>query len=277
MKKSVVKGFLLGSLTLAAVIALAGCGANKSSDSGELSEKEITIGVTAGIHEQIMEEVAKQAEEDGLTIKIQTFDDYNTPNTALNDGDLAANSYQTIQFLEQQVEDKKLDIQSAFDTIALPLGIYSNKIQSLDDVKEGDKIGVPNDPTNEYRALVLLEEAGLIKLKSGLKAQATKNDITENSKNLDIVELEAAQIANQLDDLTAAAINSNFAMNADLTIDDDAIYHEAKKDNPYYNVLAVQKGHKNDAVIKTLKKYYYSDETKEYIEDTFKGSVVPAF
>lgn len=271
------KATIFGGIALAAAVLLSGCGASKSSSDEALSTKEISVGVTAGPHEQIMENVAKLAKEDGLTIKLTTFDDYNTPNTALNDGDLNSNSYQTIQFLDQQVEDRGYDIVPAFKTIYALMGIYSNNVDSVEDIPDGAKIGVPNDPSNEYRALKLLETAGLIKLKSGLNESATKNDIAENPKNLDIQELEASQIVNQLDDLSAAVVNGNFAVNAGLSVEDDAIFGEPTEGNEYYNVFAVQKGHKDDEVVKTIKKYYQSAENVKYIEDTFKGAIVPAF
>lgn len=269
-------GLKVGFITLAAGLLLAGCGAGGSNNEA-LSEDKVTVGVTSGPHQEIMEEVAKQAKKDGLKITVKNFDDYNTPNTALNDGDLDANSYQTQQFLDQQVKDKGYKIETVFSTVAFPLGIYSEKIKNLDEVKEGDKIGVPNDPTNEYRALKLLEEKGIIKLKNGVETKATKNDVAENPKNVDIVELEASQIPSQLGELACAAINTNFAMGEGLTIKDDAIAHEPLENNPYGNVFVVRTANKNDAVVKELKKYYQSDETAKFIEERFKGSVVPAF
>ncbi|MBF2482674.1 metal ABC transporter substrate-binding protein, partial [Listeria seeligeri] len=173
---------------------------------------------TAGPHQQIAEEVQKLAKKDGLEIKIKTFDDYNTPNTALNDGDLDANNYQTIPFLEQQKKDKGYKLDVAFKTVAFPMGIYSNDIKDLKNLKKGDKIAVPNDPSNEYRGLKLFEDAGIIKLKDGVEEKATKKDIAENPLDLEIVELEASQIPAQLDEVAAAAINTNFAMGAGLSI-----------------------------------------------------------
>ncbi|MGG5318614.1 MetQ/NlpA family ABC transporter substrate-binding protein [Enterococcus sp. AZ072] len=266
---------LVGTFATAALL-LTGCGGG-NAQSEALNEKEVTVGVTSGPHQEILEEVAKQAEEDGLTINIKAFDDYNTPNTALNDGDLDANSYQTIPFLDQQVKDKSYEIEQVFETVAFPLGVYSEQIKKLDELKSGDKVGVPNDPTNEYRALKLLQDAGVITLKDGVKVQATKNDVGENPRNIDIVELEASQIPSQLGELTAAVINTNFAFSAGLTINDDSIYHEPLVDNPYPNVFVVRSSNKDDAVVKEIEKYYHSDETKQFIEEKYKGSVVPAF
>ncbi|MEG1504574.1 MAG: MetQ/NlpA family ABC transporter substrate-binding protein [Enterococcus sp.] len=273
--KRLGKGILLSVVALGVGGLLAGCGSK--SEAKHLDEKSVTIGVTSGPHQQIMEEVAKQAKKDGIEIKIKAFDDYNTPNTALNDGDLDGNSYQTLSFLEQQVDDKEYKLESAFKTVAFPLGVYSKSIDNLSKLQNGDKIGVPNDPTNEYRALKLLEKAGVLKLKAGVEVKATKNDVDENPKKIEIVELEASQIPSQLSELSAAVINTNFAFGAGLTINDDAIYHEPLENNPNFNVFAVRTENKDDKIIKEIKKYYQSDETKKFIEDTFKGSVVPAF
>ncbi|GCF92993.1 lipoprotein [Enterococcus florum] len=276
MKKGIKQTILAGTVLIAGGLLLAACGGSNKKEAA-LDEDKVTIGVTSGPHQQILEEVAKQANEDGLTIEVKTFDDYNTPNTALNDGDLDGNSYQTLSFLEQQAKDKNYEIEQAFKTVVFPLGVYSEKLKSLDELKEGDKVGVPNDPTNEYRALKLLEEAGVLKLKDGVEVQATKNDVAENPKKIEIVELEASQIPQQLGELAAAAINTNFAFGAGLTINDDAVYHEPQENNPYFNVFAVRVANKNDKVIEKLREYYQSEETKQFIDETFKGSVVPAF
>lgn len=269
------RGIVLSVALFAVSGLLAGCGSK--GEAKPLDQKKVTIGVTSGPHQEIMEEVAKQAKKDGIELTVKSFDDYNTPNTALNDGDLDGNSYQTLSFLEQQVKDKDYQISSAFKTVAFPLGVYSKKISNLSKLQSGDKVGVPNDPTNEFRALKLLEKAGVLKLKAGVEVKATKNDIAENPKNIEIVELEASQIPSQLEELSAAAINTNFAFGAGLTINDDAIYHEPLENNPNYNVFAVRTKNKDDKVIKEIEKYYHSAETKKFIEETFKGSVVPAF
>lgn len=272
--KRVFKSILL-VIAGAALLALTACGG--SSDKNALSTKKITIGVTGGPHQQLIEQVKKLAKKDGIDITIKTFDDYNTPNTALNDGDIDTNSYQTIPFLNQQKKDKGYKLSIAFKTVAFPMGIYSKDIKNVKALKKGDKIAVPNDPANEYRALKLFEKAGVIKLKKGVSQKATKNDVAENPLKLKIVELEASQLPSQLSEVTAAAINTNYAMGANLTINDDAIYHEPIKNNPYPNVFVVRTENKDDKIVKKLKKYYQSKEIKAYIKKEFKGSVVPAF
>ena len=253
MKKNVIKSILgFSAVLLFAGTVLSGCG---KKDSKELSKKEITVGVTAGPHQQIMEEVAKQAKKDGLKIKIKSFTDYNTPNSALSSGDLDANSYQTIPFLKDQIKNKGYKFDQAFKTVAYPMGVYSKKIKSLKDLKDGDS-------------------AGIIKLKKGVGQTATKKDVVSNPKHLKIIELEASQLPKQLGEVTAAAINTNFAMGAGLSINENAIFHEPLKNNPYPNVFVVQSGHKNDAVIKKIDKYYHSKQTAAFIKKEFKGSVV---
>ncbi|EMG27414.1 ABC transporter substrate-binding protein [Listeria fleischmannii 1991] len=272
MKKR-TKGIFI-SIIGASLLALTACGGGSSE---KLSTEKITLGVTGGPHQQIAQEVKKLAKKDGLDITIKTFDDYNTPNTALNDGDLDANNYQTIPFLDAQKKDKGYKIEQVFKTVAFPMGIYAKDIKDIKGLKKGDKIAVPNDPSNEYRGLKLFEDAGVLKLKDGVEEKATKKDVAENPLDLEIIELEASQIPSQLGEVKAAAINTNFAMGAGLTINDDAIFHEPTKDNPYPNVFVVRTENKDDEVVKTLEKYYHSDEIKSFIDKEFNGSVVPAF
>lgn len=272
MKKTAkVLGVTLASALLIVTVA---CG---KEEAKTLSTEKITIGVTGGPHQQINEEVKKLAEKDGLDITIKTFNDYNTPNTALDERDLDLNNYQTLPFLEQQVKDKGYKIEDAFKTVAFPMGIYAEGIKDIKELKKGDKIAVPNDPSNEYRALKLFEAAGVIKLKEGVEEKATKKDVAENKLGLEIVELEASQIPSQLGEVAAAAINTNFAMGAGLTINEDAIFHEEIENNPYPNYVVVRTENKDDEVVKQLEEYFHSDEIRQFIEEEFNGSVVPAF
>src|SRR5262245_52127580 len=179
-------------------------------------DKPIKIGATAGPHSQILEQVKKVAERDGLKLQIVEFSDYIQPNAALAAGDLDANSYQHKPFLDQQVKDRGYKITSVAYTVNFPIGVYSKKIKSLKDLKEGARFGIPNDPTNGGRALLLLQDQGLIKLNPGAGLKATPLDVVENPKKLKFVELEAAQLPRTLADLDAAAINTNFAIPAGL-------------------------------------------------------------
>lgn len=272
MKKitAVISALLACSL----IFVLAACG---NGSSKELSEKEITVGVTGGPHQQVMEQVVKLAKKDGLNIKLKVFNDYNQPNIALNEKELDANSYQTLPFLKNQIENKDYKITDVFKTVAFPMGIYSKSIKDIKDLKKGDKIAVPNDPANELRGLQLFEKAGVIKLKKGSNVTATKRDVVSNPKNLKIIELDAAQLPKQLGEVTASAINTNFAMGAGLTVLNDSIYHEPLVNNPYPNYFVVRTENKNDKVVKQLKKYYHSKEVKDFIKKKFGGSVVPAW
>jgi len=239
-------------------------------------DKPIKIGATAGPHSQILEQVKKVAERDGLKIQIVEFSDYIQPNAALAAGDLDANSYQHKPFLDQQVRDRGYKITSVGYTVNFPIGIYSRKIKSLKDLKEGGRFGLPNDPTNGGRALLLLQDQGLIKLKAGAGLKATPLDVIENPKKLKFVELEAAQLPRTLDDLDAAAINTNFALPAGLQPGKDSIAQESAK-SPYVNVLAVREQDKDKPWVAKLLKAYQSEEIRKYVQTEFKGAVVPGF
>ncbi|MFC7371868.1 MetQ/NlpA family ABC transporter substrate-binding protein [Fictibacillus iocasae] len=265
-----------GLFLLVLVFALTGC-ASGSADKGEaLPEDKLLIGVTAGPHEQIFEKVKEVAEKDGLEIELKVFNEYVMPNVALSEKELDANSFQTEPYLDTFKKDRKLDIVEVFDTVTFPLGIYSNKIKSIDDIKEGDKLGIQNDPINLARALNLYEKAGLIKLKKGAGMEATQKDIVENKKNVKFVELEASQIPRQLDELTAATINTNFAIEHGLKPKKDSLFIEGD-DSPHVNLVAVRGENKNDKVLKKLEKAYRSKEVKDFIENEFDGAVLPSW
>lgn len=270
------KTFALLSALLSLLLILSACGKDEEKTEA-LSTEKLLVGVTGGPHEQVMEKVKEIAAKDGLEIELKVFNDYNTPNTALDDGDLDVSSYETKQFLDAQKADKGYKISEVFKTLTFPMGVYSSSVKNIDDIKKGDKIAVPNDPSNEYRALKLFEAAGLIKLKEGTGEKATKKDIAENKLNLEVLELDSAQLPSQLGEVAAAAINTNFAMGAGLTLKDDAIFHEEEKNNPYTNYVVARDANKNDEAIKKLKKYYQNDEVKQFIEETFNGSVVPSW
>lgn len=267
------------ALALAAIASLcvfaAGCGSSSSDNKTAADKKEVTIGVTPGIHAEIMEQVKKEAAKQGITIKIMEFSDYVTPDVALANKEIDMNSYQHKPYMDNLVKDKGLKIVSIGQTVVAPIGLYSHKIKSLDDVKDGMTVAVPNDPTNGARGLLLLQKAGFIKIKDGVK-YPTVQDITENTKNLKISELEAAQIPRSLDDVDFAAINTNYAMDAGLNPVTDALLRE-DKDSPYANILAVHEDNKDNATLKKIVEIYNSDTIKKYIEDHYKGALIPAF
>ncbi len=237
--------------------------------------QKIVVGVTPFPHKDIMLIAGKLLAQEGYTLEIKEFSDYVQPNMALAEKQLDANFFQHIPYLENMNKEKNLDLAWIAKVHIEPLGLYSKKIKSLDEFKKGDIVAVPNDPTNGARALRLLEAHGLIKLKPG--ELVTARDVTENPKGLKIMELEAAQLPRTLQDVTAAVINTNFAVEAGLTPSKDAIVMEGK-DSPYANVLAVRAADKDSPMAKALVKAVNSPEVKEYIAKELEPKgIVPAF
>ncbi|MFZ4288919.1 MetQ/NlpA family ABC transporter substrate-binding protein [Variovorax sp. HJSM1_2] len=256
---------------IAAAVAVTFAGAAFAQD-----KSSIKVGVTAGPHAQIMEQVKKVAEKDGLKIQIVEFSDYIQPNAALASGDLDANSYQHKPFLDLQVKDRGYKLVAVGDTVLYPIGIYSKKIKDLKDLKDGSKFGIPNDPTNGGRVLLLLQSLGLIKVRAEAGLKATPLDVTENPKKIKFVELEAAQLPRSLDDLEVSAINTNFAMSAGLDPLKDAIAQESAK-SPYVNILVVREQDKSQPWVAKFVKAYHSDAVRSFIKTEFKGSVLTGF
>lgn len=275
-RKSILSLLLTGALA----ISLIGCGnTNKEAETGSKGEdKTITIGVTPVPHKEIVEEIKPDLEAEGYTVKIVEFTDYVTPNTSLAEGELDANYFQTVAYLDETNEGKGLDLTYTKGIHLEPLGVYSSTIKSLDELKEGATVAVPNDPSNEARALRVLEGAGLIKLKEG--ELVTPKDITENPKNLKFEELEAAQLPRVLEEVGIAVINGNYALEAGLNPAENALYLEdATKEasKKYHNVLAVKKGNEDSEKIKALTNALKSDKVKKFIEEKYNGSVIPTF
>lgn len=275
-RKSILSLLLTGALA----ISLIGCGnTNKEAETGSKGEdKTITIGVTPVPHKEIVEEIKPDLEAEGYTVKIVEFTDYVTPNTSLAEGELDANYFQTVAYLDETNEGKGLDLTYTKGIHLEPLGVYSSTIKSLDELKEGATVAVPNDPSNEARALRVLEGAGLIKLKEG--ELVTPKDITENPKNLKFEELEAAQLPRVLEEVGIAVINGNYALEAGLNPAENALYLEdATKEasKKYHNVLAVKKGNEDREKIKALTNALTSDKVKKFIEEKYNGSVIPTF
>ncbi|MBN9409402.1 MAG: MetQ/NlpA family ABC transporter substrate-binding protein [Burkholderiales bacterium] len=239
-------------------------------------DKPLKIGVTAGPHAQIFEQVKKVAEKDGLKIQIVEFSDYVQPNAALAAGDLDANSYQHKPYLDAQVKDRGYKISAVGYTVNFPIGIYSKKVKDLKDLKEGARVGIPNDPTNGGRVLLVFQDKGLIKLKPEAGLKATPLDVIDNPKKIRFVEVDAAQLPRTLDDLDAAAINTNFALSAGLNPGKDAIAQENAK-SPYVNLIAVRDQDKDKPWVAKLVKAYQSAEVKSFIQTEFKGSVLAGF
>ena len=266
-----------------AVFALAGCGSSDkaassdtaaSSSSGETTV--LKVGATAVPHAEILEQVKPILAKEGIDLQIVEFNDYVQPNLALNDGELDANYFQHQPYLDEFKAEHDVKLVSAGGIHIEPMGVYSKKVKSLDDLADGASIAIPNDPTNGGRALILLAKAGVITLKDNNDIKATVQDITANPKNVKFQEVEAAQLPRVLDDVDAAVINTNYAMQADLVPSKDALVIEDST-SPYVNIVAVREGDQDKPAIKKLIEALKSDAVKKFIEEKYKGAVVPAF
>jgi D-methionine transport system substrate-binding protein len=236
----------------------------------------IKVGTTAGPHAQVLEAVRKVAAAKGLDIRIVEFSDYIMPNAALAAGDLDANSYQNQPFLDQQNKDRGYNIVPVGLTLNFPLGIYSKKHKSWTEIPDGAQIAIQNDPTNGGRSLLLLRDKGVVKLRDGAGFKPTVLDIISNPKKLKFTEIDAAQTPRSLDDVDAAAVNTNFAIPAGLNPQKDALLKEDPK-GPYVNFIAVRGADKDKPWVKTLVESYQSAEVKAFVESTFQGSVLASW
>lgn len=239
----------------------------------------IVVGASPAPHAEILAAAKEILAEQGYDLQVKEYTDYVQPNLALDTGDLNANYFQHYPYLEQFNKDRGTGIVSAAAIHYEPFGIYAGKTASLEALADGAKVAVPNDATNEARALLLLEAQGLIKLKEGAGLNATKNDVVENPKKLDIYEIEAAQIPRSLQDVEIAVINGNYAIEAGLKVTDALAIEDAASiaATTYGNIVAVQEGHEKDEAVLALIDALTSDTVKKYIEDTYEGAVVPLF
>lgn len=259
-------------LALSLVLSLAACG--KKDDA-----KTIKVGATPAPHAEILEVIKDALAKEGWTLKIVEFDDYVIPNTALEEGELDANYFQHITYMNDFNVKHGTHLVSAAEIHYEPFGLYAGKCASLADLPSGAQIAVPNDATNEARALLLLQQVGLITLKEGVGINATKSDVVENPKNIEIVEANAELIPNMLQDVDMAVINGNYAIDAGLKIADALAVESADgaAAQAYVNVLAVKAGNEDSEKIQALIKALMSEEVKAYIEETYNGAVVPMF
>jgi D-methionine transport system substrate-binding protein len=235
----------------------------------------VRIGVTPGPHAQILEAAKPIAAKRGLEIRILEFSDYVVPNTALDTGEIEANSFQHQPYLDNQKTDRGFKIESVAQTVNFPMGVYSKKHKSFDQVRQGGTVAIPNDPTNGGRALLLLQDKGVLKLKPNVGFKPSVADIVENPKRLKFVEVDAAQTPRSLDDVDAAAINTNYLVSAGLSTNDAILREDAK--GPYVNVIAVRAADKDKPWVKELVEAYRSPEVKAFIADKFKGAVIASW
>ena len=264
----------LAILVTGALIAgtLTGCGGSSKDD------KVIKVAASATPHSEILEQVKPILEEQGYDLQVTVFDDYVQPNEVVESGEFDANYFQHIPYLNSFNEEKGTHLVNAGGIHYEPFGIYPGTKASLDEVADGDSIAVPNDTTNEARALLLLQDNGLITLKDGAGLEATVNDIVENPHNLEIVELEAAQVPRVVGEVAFVVLNGNYALEAGYSVAKDSIAYESTDSEAaktYVNVIAVKEGNENSAKIKALVEALKSDAIKTYINDTYDGAVIP--
>ncbi len=251
--------------------------ASQASVAGE--NTVVKLGVVGENNEQWQPVIDKLAEE-GITLELVKFSDYALPNVALNDGDIDLDAFQHYAYFNNQVKEQGLDLTVIGETIIAPLGVYSDKISSLDELKDGDQIAIPNDPTNGGRSLKVLEAAGLIEVDPEAGYVPELKDITSNPKNLEFVEVEAAQTASLLPDVAVAVINGGHAVDNGLNPQKDSLYLEEVtegSDNPYINVIAVRTADKDNALYQKIVEYFRSDEVAKVIEEAYKGAYIPAW
>lgn len=276
----------LTSIFLTLVLALgllAGCGQSSTSEgdstqaAAEEETKVIKVGASPSPHAEILRKAAEVLKDQGYELDIVEYSDYVQPNVALANGDLDANYFQHLPYLEDYNSQNGTDLVSAGAIHYEPFGIYAGKTDSLDKLADGAKVAVPNDATNEARALLLLEAQGLIKLNDSENLAATKNDIVENKLNLDIVEIEAAQLPRSLGDVDVAVINGNYAIDSGLSVADALATEDAQSiaATTYGNIVAVRNGDESNEAIQALVSALKSDDVRSYIEETYKGAVLP--
>ncbi len=258
------------SILVLSLALVAGCSPKKSENN------KIKIGVTPGPHPELVSLVLEDLKADGVEVEIVVFTDYVQPNLALASGDLDANFFQHGPYFENFIEKEDLDLVSLGNIHVEPMALYSDTFKSVDDLTDGAQIAIPNDTVNGGRALLLLEANGLIKLKDDAGLEATEHDIVENPKNFKITALEAAALPSTLQDVDAAVINGNYALDADLNPLTDGLIIEGGE-SPYANLIAVRAGEEKEDKFVKLLKALQSDKVRKFIEETYEGGVAPAF
>lgn len=270
------------------IFVLAGCAAAGSetsnpaeeesagTDTSEREQVKLVVGATPVPHAEILNVIKPLLEEKGIDLQIKEFTDYVTPNTALHDKQLDANFFQHAPYMEEFAQNNNIELIAAAKVHVEPMGVYSKKIKSIDELKDGSSIAIPNDATNEGRALLLLQKNGFIKLKDEEGLTQTPKDIEENPKNLEFKELEAAQLPRILQDVDIAIINTNFALEGGLNPTKDALIIE-DANSPYANILTVRPDNVDTQPIQELIKALQSEKVKKFINEEYSGAIVPAF
>ena len=266
-------------------LALTACGGNSgaattaAASSSAASDNVITVGASPSPHAEILEAIKPELEAQGYELKVVEYSDYVQPNVALSEGDLDANYFQHLPYLENYNTENGTDLASAGAIHFEPMGLYAGKSSDITNVPDGAKIAVPSDATNEARALLLLQDRGVIKLTDGVGLEATANDIVENPHNVELVEVEAAAVPRSLQDVDFGVINGNYALSAGLdtsaTLASEGADSEAAQ--TYANIVAIRNGDEDSEKTQALLKALTSDTARKFIEDTYKGSVIPVF
>ena len=280
------KKTLLATLTLSASLFLAACGSaasdSSSSDSSTAEANEpvkVTLGVVGEVNEPWDYVIEELKEKENIEVELVKFTDYTTPNNALAEGEIDLSSFQTEIFMDNYNRDHGTELTTIGYTVMAPLGLYSEKITSINELKDGDTIAIPNDVSNEGRALILLQTAGLIKLDTAAGLVPTTEDVVENRLNLQFQTLESNQTARALQDVTASVINSGMAVDAGFIPSEDAVFLEpvTEDSKPYYNVIAALSEDVDNEVFQTIVAYYQSEGTAKVIEESSKGSQFPVW
>ncbi|MDQ0193881.1 MetQ/NlpA family ABC transporter substrate-binding protein [Paenibacillus wynnii] len=287
-----MKKLLLTFFSLTLIVVLAACGNNNANNAAnsaatnaptadattEPAAEPVTlvVGASPVPHAEILKAIAPLLEAQGIKLEIKEFTDYVQPNVQLAEKQLDANFFQHQPYLDDQNKNNGTDLVSVASVHVEPFGAYSKKIKSIDELADGAKVAIPNDATNGGRALILLAKNGLITLKDDTNITSTKADITENKKNLEIIELDAAMLPRQLDEVDLALINTNFALEAKLVPTKDALFIEGG-DSPYANILVTRPDNKDSDAIKKLVAALTSPEAKKFIEEKYEGAIIPAF
>lgn len=279
-----MKKLLALAMALTLCLGLAACGGDTTDattdttdDTAQTGETvTLTVGATPAPHQEILEQVVDDLAEQGITLEIRPYNDYVMPNTAVEEGEDDANFFQHITYMENFNAERGTHLVNAGAIHYEPMGIYAGQSDSLENIPDGAVIAVPNDATNEGRALLLLEAQGLITLDDSSNLSATPNNIVDNPKNLQFEEIEAQTLPSSRPDLDLAVINSNYALGAGLNPTTDALAIESS-DSPYVNVLVVKEGNEDNAAVQALVEALHSDTIRDFITEEFDGAVVPAF
>lgn len=271
--KKIFRGLVVFSLAL----LLASCGGKDDKKASDT----LKLGVVGERNVEYEDAIKRYEEDTGKHIELVRFSDYNQPNDALKDGDIDLSSFATYIFIEDYNKNQNAGFTYLADSIISPMGVYSSKLKSVDELKEGDKVAIPVETSNNSRALYILEAAGVIKIKKDAGDFITVDDIEENPKNLEFIELPADQVSRALEDVDIALINSDMAMEAGLIPTEDSIFledPENERSKNFINVIAVKEENKDNKDIKNfIENYYLTDQTKKIIEEEYKGSVIPIF